>query len=221
MKANEKGFSLVELIVSMAILMIAGVAMLGFFSYCVNQYTRSSQETALQIETQTTQNQIRELILQTNVGIALNPVKNADGNDRSGRQLLLYSWDNNGDPVRIRIDIDYTGHTLYFQEFGMDRELARKEQNGLTVSDNEVWSIVRSEKQVLASNVEDWEVTLYDAKGDPITDTSGINVPEPKEVKIWIRNRVNDREYEATHAVSIRNSICASDKMSRDVFSEE
>ena len=75
MKANEKGFSLVELVVSMAILMIVGVAMLGFMAYCINQYTRSSEETTLQMETQTTQSQVQELILQTNVGIAINSVK--------------------------------------------------------------------------------------------------------------------------------------------------
>lgn len=221
MKANEKGFSLVELVVSMAILMIVGVAMLGFMAYCISQYTRSSEETTLQMETQTTQSQVQELILQTNVGIAINSVKVSEAETRPGRKLSLYSKDENGQPVRIKIDIDYANHTLYFQEFGLDKDLVRQEKAGLTISNDEAWSIVKSDKQVFASNVEDWEVTLYDAEGNLITDTEKETTPTPKKAKIWIKNKVNQREYEATHTVSIRNQIYASDKKTRYVLSEE
>ena len=51
MVADEKGFSLIELIVSMAILVIVGIAIMGFFTYSVGQYTRGNEETTMQVET--------------------------------------------------------------------------------------------------------------------------------------------------------------------------
>ena len=48
MKEQNDGFSLVELIVSMANLKIAGAALIGFLSYCMGQYKRTNEEVDLQ-----------------------------------------------------------------------------------------------------------------------------------------------------------------------------
>ncbi len=64
MKEQNDGFSLVELIVSMAILMIAGAALIGFFSYCMGQYKRTNEEVDLQYESQVFDNRFKNHLMQ-------------------------------------------------------------------------------------------------------------------------------------------------------------
>ena len=59
MKEQNDGFSLVELIVSMAILMIAGAALIGFLSYCMGQYKRTNEEVDLQYASQVFDNRFK------------------------------------------------------------------------------------------------------------------------------------------------------------------
>lgn len=69
MKQNNKGFSLVELIVAIAIFAIAGLALVAFMSTTSNSYTRSSKDISLQAEQQLAVNQVRDLILDSSNGI--------------------------------------------------------------------------------------------------------------------------------------------------------
>lgn len=64
MKEQNDGFSLVELIVSMAILMIAGAALIGFFSYCMGQYKRTNEEVDLQYASQVFDNRFKNHLMQ-------------------------------------------------------------------------------------------------------------------------------------------------------------
>ena len=64
MKEQNDGFSLVELIVSMAILMIAGAALIGFLSYCMGQYKRTNEEVDLQYASQVFDNRSKNHLMQ-------------------------------------------------------------------------------------------------------------------------------------------------------------
>ena len=64
MKEQNDGFSLVELIVSMAILMIAGAALIGFLSYCMGQYKRTNEEVDLQYASQVFDNRFKNHLMQ-------------------------------------------------------------------------------------------------------------------------------------------------------------
>lgn len=60
---DQKGFSLVELIVVLAILAVLGTAIFGFFYTSINSYKMTGQETDLQYEAQRTMNLLDRLIL--------------------------------------------------------------------------------------------------------------------------------------------------------------
>lgn len=64
MVAKNDGFSLVELIVSMAILMIAAAAMIGFFSYCIRQFKQGNAQVDLQYESQVFDNRFKNHLMQ-------------------------------------------------------------------------------------------------------------------------------------------------------------
>lgn len=69
MKKNNKGFSLVELIVTFAIVGIIGVAVYGFMAVSNRQFVSVSNDVGLQYDQQIVVNQIRDYILESSDAI--------------------------------------------------------------------------------------------------------------------------------------------------------
>ncbi len=191
---NQKGFSLVELIASMAILIIVGAALLGFLSYCINQYRRSSAETSLQMEAQSAKSRLQDVVLQADVGIAIN-----SGNQR----LSLFSGDQ-AHPVKTEIKLDRGKHTLVYTEYELDASLVGS-------PDKDPWIQV-GETQIFASFVDAWQVHIYDENGAEITDTSKMDTPTPAKVEISMDLGNEKRTYSQTFVTALRSKIVASNK---------
>jgi len=81
MRQNNKGFSLVELIVALAIFAIAGVAVFGFMVNSSRLYQRTNVEVKLQYEQQLAVNQIRDMVVESDRGIYF---------DEASKTLALY-----------------------------------------------------------------------------------------------------------------------------------
>ena len=122
----------------------------------------------MQVETQTTQNQLQEMLLQTSAGVVTESMTLSDGNIHPGRKLTLYTKDESDRSEYIQITFDDKEKELYYQEFQLDGS-------------------EKSEKQVFASNITDWKVTLYDDKEQEIDATA------PGEVEMPVRQRYGCR----------------------------
>lgn len=72
MKRDNKGLSLVELIVAFAILAIVGIAITGFMAYSSRGYANSNKNTKLQYEQQIVENHIRDNVMETTKGISFD-----------------------------------------------------------------------------------------------------------------------------------------------------
>lgn len=73
---NNKGLSLVELIIAMAILTIVGGGIVGFLNSGTNSYLSVSAESDIQKEAQLSMNQLSDLIINASKSLAKDPVTN-------------------------------------------------------------------------------------------------------------------------------------------------
>ena len=202
MDGKQKGFSLVELVVSMAILMVVGIAILGFFTYCVGQYNRSSDETVLQMETQTTQSKLQEILLKTEVGVAV------EQNGSNTEVLSLFSREEDGTPVKLALR--HENDTLVYEEYQLDNSWDD------TGEESNAWKLI--DKQLYASYVKNWEVQLYDQDGTEIEDTTKLDGPRVAKVEIILNMQANERTYNTFQTIALRNAVVASDKRSRYIL---
>ncbi len=69
---NQKGFSLIELIVAIAILTLVGAAVVGFCMSGTNSYKTVSTEVDLQYEAQLAVNQLSDLLIDANHGVGFD-----------------------------------------------------------------------------------------------------------------------------------------------------
>lgn len=70
MKNNNKGFSLVELIIVIGMLAIVGGMVVSFVTFSTRTYTRASAEIDIQEEAQLTLNQVKDLMIDTNRAVS-------------------------------------------------------------------------------------------------------------------------------------------------------
>lgn len=102
-KADNRGMSLVELIVSIAIMAIVGSAILGFFLFSTKQYHRGSSESTLQNEAQMAMERLESLIVNASNGV---------GTDATGTELYLFNKEGTDICRRTRVYLDSANHQL-------------------------------------------------------------------------------------------------------------
>lgn len=96
---KNKGFSLVELVVVMAIMGFLGLAVAGFIGTSTKQYKYASKEVDLQYEAQITMNQIGDLLIDAQKGVkyedgsAVSPVEVASLSNESGVAVQTLTGD--------------------------------------------------------------------------------------------------------------------------------
>ena len=71
-RQNQKGFTFVELLVAILLLALVSVTVAGFLSVINQNYRHNQKEVDLQLESQTVMNQLRDLMIDTALGITKN-----------------------------------------------------------------------------------------------------------------------------------------------------
>jgi prepilin-type N-terminal cleavage/methylation domain-containing protein len=106
MKRDNRGFSLVEMIVVMAILSFVGVGVTAFLSTSTKSFSSVSQNVDVQEEAQTSVNQIVTMIQNAEMGIT-GTDRSSDGN------LYIYNGSDENDKM-YRYVITKSGDKLYY-----------------------------------------------------------------------------------------------------------
>lgn len=180
MKKNDRGYSLVELIVAIAIFAVVGIAVFGFMTYSSNNYRRTNTDIKLQYEQQLAVNQVRDLIVESTSAIYF---------DESSKTLAIYSLGTSdaGNVVYpvTKVAFDAAEKKLYFGKKTFDTK------------DSISYAAI-TDTQLLAENVDSFEVDLSKVKRDKVT--------------FKITFLVQDKSQEVTEVVALRNRLLVSNE---------
>lgn len=220
---NNKGFSLIELIISISIMVIVGSVVVGFLSVSSKSYRRISNEVDLQYESQLAVNQMKDLIMDANKGIAygLQPLndsfKKVDATDPTSEAKILAELGGNDEEIK-RCLIIYNenvkgqtslGENIY--EFPVIkimwdpslREIYFAQKTYETIDELEddeyLESLKSSDYSLLSQYISSFSVLL-------------TNLDE-KEIKLSIGfdNPGTEKFFTTTPTISLRNKVVASE----------
>lgn len=175
-RGNNKGFSLVELIVSIAILGIVMAAILSFFVFATREYHSGGSETMVQTEAQMITRRIEDLIINAADGVGTNAARDE-----------LYIFDHEtvgGSTVYKKITIKPDTSLL--------RLLYNCENYSYDASSGTFSSTGSTGDSVLAECVKEITVDLS-------------TVPTNYSVQVTFHMKQRDREYNTTSVFVLRN----------------
>lgn len=175
MRRNNKGFSLVELIVALAIFAIAGVAVFGFMVNSSRLYQRTNVEVKLQYEQQLAVNQIRDMVVESDRGIYF---------DEASKTLALY-----GAAKQEGASTVYPVTVIKYVQ--SEQKIYYGIKNFATLADVKFVDV--ETKKLLAENVKEFKVDLTKVKNDKVlfdvTFIVGDKEQTAKET-VALRNRL-------------------------------
>ncbi|MCM1048049.1 MAG: prepilin-type N-terminal cleavage/methylation domain-containing protein [Clostridiales bacterium] len=217
---NQKGFTIVELLIGMVILSIVTAALTGFIVSSSKSYAASNTEIVVQQESQLAMNQISDVIIDTTrsvnyVGYTADGsdseqvLKDADfTKDIEDKCLTIYNGEG-----KIKLDAD--GNQVKDAEGNLVFEAATDEDGNFLGNGNKNYQIYydKDEERLYFSEAElsslsfpeSDRVVLAEFVKDFNVDLS--QVEEKRVVSISIEYEYNNRVFKTSNNITIRNKV--------------
>lgn len=193
-KMKNKGLTLVELIVSIAVMAILGIGIGSFVYVSLQQYKSAHSEVDIQYEAQVTQNKIQDMLIDASRGVSVSSSPNTT--------LYIYNY-NEVEKKKYRIEIKYVPeksqlqYTRYYIAESAEGEQAHQ------------WMVDGDAKnEYLAAYVTNFEVLLYDKLGKVISGPDSGMVAGKAQIRL--NYSLGGREYQSDNTVKLRNSVLES-----------
>lgn len=230
MKNTNKGFTLIELIVTVAIIAIFSGVILTFVTTGSNTYRSTSSTAKVQMETQETFDRIEDMIIDVNrslyyangsgdsIGTEIkNDIKNSgDGNSTDNKTFIVCNEYKNGNNTSQYIcdvlDWDKEEETIYYsqREYKADSSEDSDTQIASFSSEDENAAVVVDDGNDGEKNVRDKKTKIERsvlATGilDFRADVS--KVESDKIVRFQLSTENGTKQIETLHSISLRNKV--------------
>ena len=205
MEKKDAGFTLVELLVSVSILEVLGLAVGGFVTVCVNQYRMTSADADVQMEAQVTESQLQNIVLAASRGIW----KESD-ETKGCYDVAFYSYDETKE-VAKKVVITYLDgeEKLVYSRYTLDKEELASGQ----------WNVAEDCDEVLFGQyVTSFSVSFLDVDGAEIKESEAGG--QIKEVRVSLKWEQNGRPLQTELVVTPRNPVCCSGDVAQ-LFGDE
>ena len=187
LRGKNRGFTVVELIVTIAIMAIVGGAITSFLVVSQRQYNTGVAETSVQYDAQLVGNQIYDLLIDAQKGVSYGYVSElADGTTESG---LIIDNSTLGDYHSLEL---YVYNKDKYYRMRWDKE----EKKVYFAEALPSTSIVESSEALLAEFVTDFSV-----------DLSQLVAKKTISYSITFLKEESGREYTTSRSVKLRNDI--------------
>lgn len=205
---NDKGLTLIELLVALAIVSVVVSLAFGLIIHTVRIYTRGNNESVVQNDAQLTMAQLESLVLNANMGIGLDP----DSASPDNKNLYLYYRDYEQTSYNVKADgtdeentekIQYQALHIYLDpQKGLSyctRTCKYKADNSSgTVVNKMEMSDDKKNPQVLSKYVKDFSVDLS-------------QLEDKSEMKVTLKFDHRGQNYESTNSIMLRNKVAKLD----------
>lgn len=195
-RSENKGFSLVELVVTIAIFSIVSIVIGSFLVASSRAYSVSANELDIQEEAQLVANQIQEMVLDTAIGISYKYIVT----DESGTELNDYM---NNDLELPTGDTSRKELWIYGKD-GYNRIHWNKEKNELYLTQ---YVKISTGGFQLADGMTEDGVILGEYVADFSVDLSEVASNRMVAFDICFKKPNNDRDYLVSRTVSLRNNV--------------
>lgn len=200
-KRENKGFSLVELVVVIAIFSVVGVVVGGFLFTASRSYSISANELELQEEAQLVANQVQEMILDASLGISYEYVVTDD----TGAQLINY-MDNDASVVLPSGDLSQKNVYIYgksnFYHISWDTESKELYLMEYDRADDGSYAATADmaglgpKGVVFGEFISDFQVDLSKVASDRLVSFT-----------VTFQKNGTNKKYPVTRTVSLRNNV--------------
>lgn len=201
---KNKGFSLIELIVSVAILAIIITAVTSVILSASRSFTRGNADANIQKEAQLVVNQVESMIVDTNGGVDY-----VEDTTAGTKELVLFnaSDDGAGSAVYTEESIKWidSSNTIVYSKY----EVSYNESTGAYVRGTAEFS-----DELLAENVTSFLVDVSDTKREYAKDGIPIDIVQSVSIKMECTDSTGQVTYATSPLVTLRNRMMLSDSPS-------
>ena len=205
-KADNRGLTLVELLIAIAITSVAAVAIFGFIVIGARSFSSTSSDISVQHEAQLVFNQLQDLLVDTAIGVDYMYSDSADTDKivfsdaeipdtAVEKKLIMYNYDPDDESKHVYEVVWRVAESrLYYSEY---LPLLSVDASGeSTVSKG---SVVHS-MQLMGENIVDFAVDLSDMESKRI-------------VRVDFEFLRGTKEYRSSHNITLRNQIARGSKI--------
>ena len=210
MMKEDRGLTLVELVITIAIVAIVIAAATSFMITGSRSFTKGSADSDLQKEAELTVNQIEDMVIDVNGGMEVNEVTDTEGNKTKTELVMYHATEEPGESGVM--ETKYVKETVVWDKNAGDDRMFYSKWNvnyDTTIQDYVVDGLPIADNELLAENVSMFEVDV-DAIDKTAYDGTVYQIVRSVQIRVGYENSAGRVDYATSPVITLRNRMLLS-----------